>query len=151
MTPWFNIGSQQLHLFQSFVVFLKAVVSNNGQVMTQRHLWRYIQMYFGKIATDQQLGISSCYWRLCTLWGLAYVSCISGILLHRSAGYHYWGNTSRANGCSQSISSIPRHLYRTWDSAWWIHAPKATFPCPLSCSHSVIWCPQRPLFLHHGI
>ena len=28
---------------------------------------------FEKTATDRWLGISSCYWRLCTLWNIAYI------------------------------------------------------------------------------
>jgi hypothetical protein len=38
MTTCSNIELQQLHHFQSCVVFLKAVVLNSGQVMTQRLL-----------------------------------------------------------------------------------------------------------------
>ena len=152
MTTCSKIGSQQPRHFQSCAVFLKAVVLNNGQVTTQRHLWRYMWIhFFGKIVTDQWLGIYSCCWRLCTQRRPAHVSCISWILLHRSARYHYWGNSSRVNWCSQSLSSVPCYLRRAWHSAWWNLTSKATFSRSLSCINSGIWCPQRSMFLHHRI
>ena len=105
----------------------------------------------GKIATYQRLGISSCYRKLHTPWGLAYISCFSGVLLHCSAGYHHWGNASRANWCSQSLSSVLCYLCRAWHSSQWILTSKATLPCSLSRSNSGIWCPQWFVFLHHRI
>ena len=96
---------------------------------------------FWKTATDRWLGISSCNWRLCTPWDLAYISCFSRILLHCLMGYHHQGNASRANWCTQSLSSVPCYLHRAWHSTQWILTSKTTLPSSLSRSNSGFWCP----------
>ena len=41
-----TIGLQQLHHFQSCVIFLKAAALNSGLAMIQKLLWRYMWIHF---------------------------------------------------------------------------------------------------------